>query len=87
MAGQVPYAGYSEAGYGYLVVVENDGVQSFYGHLSEISVQVGQEVGNGTIVGATGSTGRSTGPHLHWEVRVDGMPVDPLQYAPGAGGE
>lgn len=87
MAGQVTFAGYSDAGYGYLVVVENSGVQSFYGHLSQIDVQVGQVVDAGTVVGATGNTGRSTGPHLHWEVRVDGTPVNPLQGIPGNGGE
>lgn len=85
--GQVTFAGYSDAGYGYLVVVENDGVQSFYGHLSQIDVQVGQTVEAGSVVGATGNTGRSTGPHLHWEMRVNGTPVDPLQGIPDRGGE
>ncbi len=79
MSGQVTFAGYDGSGYGYLVVVENEGVQSFYGHLSRIDVQVGQTVEAGTVVGATGSTGWSTGPHLHWEVRVNGTPVDPLR--------
>jgi murein DD-endopeptidase MepM/ murein hydrolase activator NlpD len=87
MGGQVTFAGYSNAGYGYLVIVENQGVQSFYGHLSRIDVQVGQTVGAGDVVGASGNTGWSTGPHLHWEVRVNGVPVDPLQaQLPGQGG-
>lgn len=87
IAGKVSFAGYSNAGYGYLVVVENNGVQSFYGHLSRIDVQVGQVVDAGTVVGATGNTGWSTGPHLHWEVRVDGVPTDPLQGIPKDRGE
>ena len=49
-------------------------------HLSEIDVKVGQVVGKGTIVGKAGCTGRSTGSHLHYEVRVDGDPLDPLTY-------
>lgn len=85
MSGQVTFAGYSSSGYGYLVVVENGGVQSFYGHLSRIDVQVGQIVEAGQVVGASGNTGMSTGPHLHWEVRVNGTPVDPLQFIPGGG--
>ncbi len=88
MNGRVTFAGYSNSGYGYLVVVENAGVQSFYGHLSRIDVQVGQTVEAGTVVGASGNTGWSTGPHLHWEVRVNGTPVDPLQVTlPGGGGD
>ncbi len=88
MAGQVTFAGYDPGGYGNLVVVENDGVQVFYGHLSRVDVTVGQVVDAGAIVGATGNTGWSTGPHLHWEVRVNGTPVDPLQATlPGEGGD
>jgi len=79
MNGRVTFAGYDGSGYGCLVVVENGGVQSFYAHLSRIDVRVGQTVEAGTVVGATGSTGWSTGAHLHWEVRMDRVPVDPLQ--------
>jgi murein DD-endopeptidase MepM/ murein hydrolase activator NlpD len=78
MGGQVTTAGYVQ-GYGYLVVVENDGVQTFYGHLSEIDVSVGQYVQAGSVVGQSGNTGFSTAPHLHYEIRIDGKPVDPLQ--------
>lgn len=78
MAGQVTFAGWSNAGYGYLVVVENQGVQSFYGHLSRIDVRVGDVIDAGVAVGLSGNTGYSTGPHLHWEVRQNGVPVDPL---------
>ena len=78
LGGKVTFAGYSQAGYGNLVVVENNGTQVFYGHLSEIDVQPGQEVSAGQVVGLTGNTGFSTGPHLHFEVRQNGRPVDPL---------
>lgn len=79
IAGKVTFAGYSQAGYGNLVVVENGSTQVFYGHLSEIDVQPGQEVSAGQVVGRTGNTGFSTGPHLHFEIRENGIPVDPLQ--------
>lgn len=86
MSGRVTFAGYNDAGYGNLVIVENQGVQSFYGHLSRVNVQPGQVLQAGEIVGAVGNTGFSTGPHLHWEVRVNGATVDPLQTTlPGAG--
>lgn len=65
-------------GYGRLVVVDHgDGVESRYAHLSAADVQVGQRVSRGETIGAVGSTGRSTGPHLHFELRKDGTPVDP----------
>ncbi len=81
--GTVVYAGRSEAGYGNLIIVENGGWQMYYGHLSAFSVSVGREVRTGTILGASGNTGRSTGPHLHYEVRRDGVPVDPLSAPSG----
>ena len=80
MDGVVTFAGYSPSGYGYLVVVENQGIQHLYAHLSRIDVSVGDRVDAGEVVGLSGDTGRSTGPHLHWEVRVDGKPVDPLAW-------
>ena len=65
-------------GYGLRVEVDHgDGVITRYAHLSKINVEVGQRLGVGTELGAVGSTGNSTGPHLHVEVRVDGEPVDP----------
>ena len=68
-------------GYGNLVVVDHgNGVSTAYAHLSSISVSVGQSVGQGTVVGGMGTTGNSTGVHLHFEVRVNGSPVDPLGY-------
>lgn len=68
--------------YGLLVVlIRDDGLQTWYGHLSEIVVQAKQRVTAGEIIGRVGSTGRSTGAHLHFEVRPHGgRPVDPMQY-------
>jgi murein DD-endopeptidase MepM/ murein hydrolase activator NlpD len=68
-------------GYGKMVEIDHgNGLSTRYAHLSEINVQEGQVVGIGAIVGALGSTGRSTGPHLHYETRIDGEPVDPLRF-------
>jgi murein DD-endopeptidase MepM/ murein hydrolase activator NlpD len=68
-------------GYGNMVEVDHgNGISTRYGHLSEIDVTVGQVVAKNAIVGRTGSTGRSTGPHLHYEVRVDGAAIDPMAY-------
>jgi murein DD-endopeptidase MepM/ murein hydrolase activator NlpD len=80
MAGVVRYAGWSPVGYGYLVIVENGDYQTYYAHLSSIGVQVGQQVGAGQEIAKSGNTGNSTGPHLHYEVRVRGRPVDPCLY-------
>lgn len=79
-AGVVSFAGPS-GGYGNLVVIDHaDGWQSWYAHLSAFSVVVGQQVNQGEIIGAAGSTGHSSGPHLHFELRHNGVPVDPLLY-------
>jgi murein DD-endopeptidase MepM/ murein hydrolase activator NlpD len=63
-----------------VIIDHGRGVMSGYWHLSRVGVAVGQEVGRGEVLGLVGSTGLSTGPHLHWEVRVMGIPVDPLQW-------
>ena len=76
--GTVVYAGWSDAGYGNLIVVQNGDWRTYYGHLSAFSVSVGQTVDTGTVVGLSGNTGWSTGPHLHYEVRHQGTPVDPV---------
>ncbi len=70
-------------GYGnYVVVRHDDGTETLYAHLSEVWVVQGQWVTQGESVGAVGATGWATGPHLHFEVRVGGAPVDPLYYLP-----
>jgi murein DD-endopeptidase MepM/ murein hydrolase activator NlpD len=64
--------------YGNLVVVDHgDGTETRYAHLGSIAVRRGEPIGAGAVIGTVGSTGRSTGPHLHFELRVDGEPVDP----------
>lgn len=79
-AGVVTAAG-SSGGYGNMVEVDHgEGLTTRYAHLSTIAVSVGQRVAPGAIVGRIGSTGRSTGPHLHYEVRVDGEAVDPTRF-------
>jgi murein DD-endopeptidase MepM/ murein hydrolase activator NlpD len=70
-----------EGGYGNLVEINHgSGFSTRYGHLSEIDVKVGQTVHRGQTIGKIGSTGRSTGPHLHYETRIDGEPVDPQKF-------
>jgi murein DD-endopeptidase MepM/ murein hydrolase activator NlpD len=79
-AGRVTAAGY-QGGYGLLVEIDHgNGLTTRYGHLSAIEVNEGQTVDAGERVGRIGTTGRSTGPHLHYEVRIAGEPVDPQRY-------
>ena len=79
-AGVVANAGWS-GGYGNMVEVEHaDGVSTRYGHLSAFLVSVGDRVAAGEPIGRVGSTGRSTGPHLHYETLRDGKTVDPAVY-------
>jgi murein DD-endopeptidase MepM/ murein hydrolase activator NlpD len=79
-AGKVVSAGWS-GGYGKMVEIDHgNGLSTRYGHLSAIDVQVGQKVSIGQTVGRLGSTGRSTGPHLHYETRIDGEAVDPQKF-------
>lgn len=80
MDGLVAHAGWNNAGYGNLVVVQNGEYSLYYAHLSEILVNVGQKVSTGMTIGYSGSTGNSTGPHLHYEVRINNIPVDPLAF-------
>jgi murein DD-endopeptidase MepM/ murein hydrolase activator NlpD len=77
--GTIKFAGWSN-GYGNLIVVDHGGgITTHYAHLSSFAVEVGQSVERGTVVGYAGSTGRATSPHLHYEVRIDGNPVNPLE--------
>lgn len=78
--GKVAFAGWQN-GYGRLVVIDHGGgLTTRYGHLSHLDVSVGQMLKRGEFLGRVGSTGRSTGPHLHYEIRINEQPVDPLQY-------
>lgn len=75
--GTVTYADWM-GGFGKVVIVEQDGTEYYYAHASELLVRVGQRVAPGTLVARVGTTGRVTGSHLHFEIRVDGTPLDPL---------
>src|SRR5256885_8126141 len=80
--GTVAQAGW-QSGYGQVVVIDHgNGLTTRYGHLSKIEAAVGQALKRGEDVGQVGSTGRSTGPHLHYEVRISDVAVSPLHYLP-----
>jgi len=79
-SGAVTHTGWS-GGYGRMVEIDHgNGFATRYGHLSGLEVEVGQSVRVGQTIGRVGSTGRSTGPHLHYETRVDGEAVDPQRF-------
>ena len=78
--GKVASSGWA-GGYGRMVEIDHgNGLSTRYGHLSEINVKVGDVIKIGQVIGAVGSTGRSTGPHLHYETRIDGEAVDPQKF-------
>ncbi len=80
--GKVIIAGWY-GGYGYAVVIDHGGGYStLYGHNSSLAVSVGQQVSQGQVISYSGMTGLATGPHVHFEVRVNGNPVDPMKYLP-----
>jgi murein DD-endopeptidase MepM/ murein hydrolase activator NlpD len=81
--GIVALVGSSSSGYGnYVVIAHSGGLQTLYGHLSTALVAVGQTVTQGTVVGLEGSTGNSTGAHLHFELRINQKPINPAPYLP-----
>jgi len=79
--GTVSEAGFSEGGYGNHVVINHGyGYETLYGHMVRIKARAGQKVKRGEVIGWVGSTGKSTGPHCHYEVHVQGNPVDPVYF-------
>jgi murein DD-endopeptidase MepM/ murein hydrolase activator NlpD len=76
----VIWAGWSSDGYGKLVVLQSGPYITYYAHLSSVEVVVRSPVNRGSLIGLSGSTGRSTGPHVHYETRIDNAPVDPLTF-------
>lgn len=79
--GTVTYAGWNSGGYGNLVIIDHgNGVETYYGHCSKVYVKKGQTVEAGTKIAAVGSTGNSTGNHLHFEIRLNGAQVNPQKY-------
>lgn len=79
-AGTITLAGWN-GGYGKCVIISHgDGMVTIYAHLSAVKVRTGQKVNQGKIIALSGNTGNSTGPHLHFQVNINGMPVDPMKY-------
>jgi len=79
--GKVFEAGWDNGGYGNCVRIDHgDGVVSIYGHMSQVLTSVGQVVHKGQVIGLVGATGEATGPHLHYEVHVNGVRVNPSPY-------
>jgi murein DD-endopeptidase MepM/ murein hydrolase activator NlpD len=85
MDGQVVHAGWNNQGYGNLVIVENGEYRTYYAHLSSIPVSVGDTVKAGSIIGLSGNTGNSTGPHLHYEIRRNKVAINPTAATLGTG--
>jgi murein DD-endopeptidase MepM/ murein hydrolase activator NlpD len=82
-SGTVVYAGWNNWGYGNVIVINHgNGWQTLYAHLSALNVGCGASVGQGAVIGAIGSTGNSTGPHLHFEMMYNGVKVNPHDYLP-----
>jgi murein DD-endopeptidase MepM/ murein hydrolase activator NlpD len=80
-SGYIIYAGWDRTGYGNLIIIDHgNGFRTYYAHLSRIFVRQGESVGQGQRVGSVGNTGNSTGPHLHFEIRQNGIQRNPLGY-------
>lgn len=83
-SGMVIYAGRDFRGFGKMILIENGrGWATLYAHLDKFLVSEGQKIRIGETIGLLGNTGRTTGPHLHFEIRKEKLPVDPLMYLPG----
>jgi murein DD-endopeptidase MepM/ murein hydrolase activator NlpD len=83
MTGEVIDAYHDRSGYGNLVIIDHgNGITTYYAHLSKISVKEGQEIEQGEVLGYMGNTGNSTGNHLHFEIRKNDKPLNPLKYLP-----
>lgn len=81
MPGKVISAGWNDQGYGNLVILEHPNkIKTYYAHLEKVSVLMGKEVDKNDAIGYSGNTGNSTGPHLHFEYRVNNKPIDPMKY-------
>lgn len=79
-SGEIIYSGY-KGSYGNLVIIDHgDGMETYYAHCSELLKNQGEKVNAGDVIAKIGSTGNSTGPHLHFEIRINGDPVDPTSY-------
>lgn len=79
--GTVKFAGWNSGGYGYLVIIDHgNGYETYYGHNSQVAVSAGEKVYQGQLIAYVGSTGDSTGNHLHFEIRKNGVPENPLNY-------
>jgi len=79
-SGRVIFADWSDVGYGYLVIVQNGPFITYYAHNMSFNVTENTLVGKGTIIAWSGSTGNSSGPHVHYETRINDVPVDPLSF-------
>ena len=80
-SGTVTYSGYNQGGFGKLIIIDhNNGYQTYYAHCSSLYVQVGQKVSKGQNIAGVGSTGNSTGNHVHFEIRSNGTPINPYDY-------
>lgn len=80
-AGTVTYSGYNNGGFGKLIIIDhNNGYQTYYAHCSSLYAQVGQKVSKGQNIAGVGSTGNSTGNHVHFEIRSGGTPINPYNY-------
>mgnify|MGYP000126731553 CR=1 FL=1 len=80
-SGQVTFADWSEIGYGYLIIIQNSGFITYYAHNASFNVNSGDLVGQGSIIAWSGNTGNSSGPHVHYETRINDIPVDPLSFS------